>query len=107
MTRLPRPVALYFAAANARDSHAAAACFADGAVVQDEGRERQGIRAIEEWVEETTRKYQPTAEVKDTAATTDGVVVTAGISGNFPGSPIDLRYSFTLDRNKITRLDIR
>jgi hypothetical protein len=28
------------------------------------------------------------------------------VSGNFPGSPVELRYVFTLDGEKIARLEI-
>ena len=33
-------------------------------------------------------------------------VVTGRVSGNFPGSPVDLRYVFTLEDGKIARLEI-
>jgi hypothetical protein len=33
-------------------------------------------------------------------------VVTARVTGNFPGSPVDLLYTFTLDGDVISRLEI-
>ena len=41
--------------------------------------------------------------------TRDGAqwVVTAGVSGNFPGSPVQLTYHFTLQEDKIARLLIK
>jgi hypothetical protein len=56
-------------------------------VVLDERRERRGRSAIREWMEETTRKYRATVEITGVAATDSGAVVTALVSGNFPGSP--------------------
>jgi hypothetical protein len=34
------------------------------------------------------------------------MVVTCHLAGNFPGSPIDLRYMFVLAGDKIASLDI-
>jgi len=104
--RLPGPLAAYFAATKHYDVEAMLAPFADGAVVKDEGRERQGLEAIREWMEETIRKYRFTAEVTDVAQTDRKVHVTVLVAGQFPGSPVTLRYAFTLDREKIARLEI-
>jgi hypothetical protein len=40
--------------------------------------------------------------------TTDGVVVdvTSRVTGHFPGSPVDLRFIFTLERGKVGSLEI-
>jgi hypothetical protein len=105
-TKLPRPVEAYIAAANAQDIDAVTACFREAAVVQDEGRNRQGSAAIREWAEEASEKYQPTVEVIDVVETDGRTTVTGRVSGNFPGSPVVLRYVFTLDGAKIVRLEI-
>jgi hypothetical protein len=34
-------------------------------------------------------------------------VVTSRLTGNFPGSPVDLRYAFRLERGKIAFLEIK
>ena len=36
----------------------------------------------------------------------DRITVTARLTGNFPGSPVDLRYAFTLEGKEIARLEI-
>jgi hypothetical protein len=37
----------------------------------------------------------------------DGVIiVTSRLTGNFPGSPVDLRFFFRLERGKIAALEI-
>lgn len=105
-TKLPSPVATYVAAANARDIHAVTACFGEGAVVRDEGQDRLGITAIREWAEEVSRRYRPTVDVIDVAETDAGTIVVGRVSGDFPGSPIVLRYAFALNGAKITRLEI-
>jgi hypothetical protein len=104
---LPTPIAAYIAGSNAHDPDSCAACFTDDAVVRDEGRERHGIAAVREWVEEVSKKYRPAVAVVDIAVTDDKTVVTGRVSGNFPGSPVELRYAFTLAGEKIARLEIR
>jgi hypothetical protein len=104
--KLARPIATYIAAANAQDIDAVTACFSEAAVVQDEKQERQGIGAIRKWAEEVSEKYQPTVEALDVTETNGRTILTGRIAGNFPGSPIELRYAFTLSGGKIERLEI-
>jgi hypothetical protein len=104
--KLPEPIAAYFEAANAQDIDGVAACVSDDAVVRDEGREWRGIVAIREWAEEASRKYRPTANVIDEAVMAGKTIAMARVSGNFPGSPVELLYVFTLGGEKIARLEI-
>jgi hypothetical protein len=103
---LPEPLAAYFAAKNRKDIDAMLVPFAAQATVRDEGHERSGHAAIHEWMEGTTKKYAVTVEPTAIAAEEDRTVVTARVSGNFPGSPTELRYKFTLGAGKIARLEI-
>ena len=105
-TKLAQPVADYIAAANAHDIDAVAACFSRTATVHDEKRERRGITAIREWAVEVSEKYRPTVEVLGVAERDGRTVVTARVSGNFSGSPVELRYAFTVTGGKIDRLEI-
>jgi|SRR5688572_23925722 len=105
-TKLAQPIATYIAAANAQDTNAVTACFAEGAVVHDEKQDRQGIAAIRRWAEEVSEKYRSTVEVLDVAETGGTTVLTGRVSGHFPGSPIELRYAFTVKGEKIERLEI-
>jgi hypothetical protein len=105
-TQLPKPIAAYIAGANARDAVAVAACFTADAVVRDEKRERRGIAAILEWKEETEIKYQPVVDVIDLTEAAGKTIVTCKVSGRFPGSPVELKYAFTLSGEKIARLEI-
>lgn len=103
---LPEPVAAYFAANNLHDIDAMLAPFSETATVKDEGQERSGAAAIREWMEETTSKYRATVAVTGAVETDGKTVATGRVSGNFPGSPVDLRYAFTLSEEKISRLEI-
>ncbi len=103
---LPEPIETYFAAANARDADRAADCFTKDAIVHDEGGQHHGRAAVRTWVEETGRKYRFTATVTGVEAADDQAVVTAHLIGDFPGSPIDLRYRFKLADKRIASLEI-
>ena len=104
---LPTPIALYIATENRGDTEALAQCFAEHAVVRDEGRTIEGLAAIKEWKAETKRKYQHTVEPLASARKDDKIIVTNRLTGNFPGSPIELQFIFKLDGNKIASLEIR
>ncbi len=106
MPNLPEPLFRYFTAASTHDIGGMIALFVTGAVVRDEGREHRGLLAIREWMRETIEKYDYTVET--TAFIEDGgrAIVTGLVSGNFPGSPVSLRYVFLLQGGKIARLEI-
>lgn len=106
MDTLPPSVEAYFAAKNRHDTNGMAHQFAEDAAAKDEGAERQGIAAIRQWMEETNRKYHVTVEVVTAENTDDKTVVSGLVSGNFPGSPATLRFTFTLAGEKIARLEI-
>jgi uncharacterized protein (TIGR02246 family) len=103
---LPKPVAEYFAAANTDDAERVAACFADDAIVHDEGGENRGRGAIRAWAEEVRRKYHFHAETIAVEEMADRTIVTAHLTGDFPGNPIDLRYRFKLAGSRIVALEI-
>jgi DNA-directed RNA polymerase subunit F len=104
---LPTPIAIYIAAENRGDTEAMAQCFAEHAVVRDEGQTIEGLAAIKRWKAETKKKYQHTVEPLASIQKDGKTIVTSRLTGNFPGSPIELRFIFVLDSNKITSLEIR
>ena len=104
---LPRPIALYIAAENSGDIEAVAKCFAESAMVWDENQTIEGLDAIKKWKAETKKKYQHTIEPLAYTQEDDKTIVTNRLTGNFPGSPIELEFVFTLDRDKIVSLEIR
>jgi ketosteroid isomerase-like protein len=103
---LPEPLNEYFTAANNDNADRVAACFAEDAVVRDEGRDIRGRAAIRAWAEEARRKYRFRAEVMAVQEAADRTVVTAHLTGDFPGNPVDLRYRFKLTGSKIMALEI-
>ncbi|MET2831940.1 nuclear transport factor 2 family protein [Mesorhizobium shangrilense] len=103
---LPQPLADYFAAKNRHDIDAMIVPFSSKAIVRDEGETHQGLAAIRDWMEATTRKYRVIVEVADATADGDAWRIAGIVSGNFPGSPATLHYNFTLADGQITRLAI-
>jgi hypothetical protein len=103
---LPKPIATYLAAVDAKDEDKLALCFAEDAVVHDEGRQYRGRDAIKSWNRETQRKYKYTLEALDASVTDESVRVRAKVSGSFPGSPVELDYLFTLSNDTIVSLEI-
>lgn len=105
MTGTPDIIRRYFELAGQPDQDAYFALFADDAVVEDEGREHRGIEVIRAWRRETPLVSYEITDVRDTP---EGTVVTATVSGDFPGSPFaGLRYRFAdYDDRYIRRLRI-
>ena len=102
---LPKPIAAYFTADKA-DGEAVSQCFTDDAVVKDEGHTYHGRAAIKQWKTEASAKYQYTCEPHACVPTGGTFVVTCRLTGNFPGSPVDLRFFFELEGDKIASLEI-
>ena len=103
---LPKPVAAYFAAENRDDTEALVQCFAEHAVVRDEGRTIEGLAAIKQWHVETKKKYHHTVQPIDAVERDGKTVVIGKVSGNFPNSPVTLDYIFGLEGEKIASLEI-
>jgi len=102
---LPQPIADYFDA-DKRHAEAVASCFTDRAVVKDEGQIHCGPGAIKSWKTEASAKYSYSSQPFAVEQTDGQYIVTSRLTGNFPGSPVDLRYIFRLERGKIALLEI-
>jgi len=102
---LPAAVSAYFAA-DRSNGDTVALCFTEDAVVIDENRTHRGRDAISRWREEAARKFSYVVDPFAVSGDDNPVVVTAHLTGNFPGSPIDLSYRFTLEDDRIARLEI-
>jgi hypothetical protein len=102
---LPKPIAAYFTA-DKGDSEALAECFTENAVVKDEGHIYQGRAAIKQWKADASAKYQYTSESIACEEKDGKFVVISRLTGNFPGSPVNLRFFFGLDSDKVASLEI-
>jgi hypothetical protein len=102
---LPPAIAGFFQAHNTGQTDGFDELFTADAVVSDEAHQYRGA-AIKEWIDGAIAKYQPQADVTDVSEVDDQTIATAQVSGTFPGSPTQLRYSFTLKNGKIAALAI-
>ena len=103
---LPPAIDLYVKAENAGDVESLSQCFAPDAVVRDEARTYEGLAAIKRWKAETKKKYQHTVGPLAVAQRIGKTVLNAKLTGNFPGSPVTLEFSFALEDGKIVSLEI-
>jgi hypothetical protein len=103
---LPPAIDLYVKAENSGDVESLSQCFAPDAIVRDEHRTYEGLAAIKEWKAETKRKYNHTVEPLELAQQDGKTVLKAKLTGNFPGSPVTLSFSFVLEHGKIASLEI-
>jgi hypothetical protein len=102
---LPKPIVDYFQA-DQGGRGAVADCFTDAATVTDEGKTYVGRNAIREWKRASSQKYSYTVDPFSVEEVGGKIVVTAHVAGNFPGSPVDLRYFFQLEHGMIASLEI-
>ena len=103
---VPAPVAIFLAAEKAKDAQMLALCFADGAFVLDEGRTYRGLDAVISWKKDADRKYQYVLEPLGATQNANVVTVVSRLTGNFPGSPVELDFKFTLANDQIASLEI-
>ncbi|AGT08789.1 nuclear transport factor 2 family protein [Paracoccus aminophilus] len=93
---LPEPIQTYFTAQAPQDRTAFAAAFAPDAIVHDEGGNHQGPAEIEAWWMAAKAKYRHTAEPLEMTEIESKTVVRARVTGDFPGSPAILSFTFGL-----------
>jgi ketosteroid isomerase-like protein len=101
---LPHMISELVKAQNEFDSATYANCFTENATVFDEGKTHNGKAEIESWIDKANKEYQATIEpvAYDEAEN----VLSAKTSGNFPGSPVILKYHFQLSDRYIQSLKI-
>jgi hypothetical protein len=104
--QLPPPIALYVQLENVGDTAALSACFAPHAIVRDEGRIYEGLAAITAWKAETKQQYHHTITPLAVTPQQGKTVLTATLTGDFPGSPITVHFDFVLEAGKILALEI-
>lgn len=103
---LPETLEAYFTAQNIPDIDRVVACFAADAKVRDEGEDIVGRDAIRAWQEKVHDKYNFTAQPLRHWQESGRDLVTARVIGTFPGSPVELTYSFALADGMIAALEV-
>jgi SnoaL-like domain len=105
--QLPDPIDRYVQIANSGKAEAVSECFAPDATVYDEGQTYEGVTAIKNWMAATRKKYDHTVTPLELAERGNQSILKARLTGNFPGSPITVNFSFVLVDGKIRSLEIR
>ncbi|KQV09142.1 nuclear transport factor 2 family protein [Devosia sp. Root105] len=105
--KLPRAIKAYFAADRDGGPDELAASFTENAKVKDVGETIVGHEAIRQWKIDYSGKFGPTT-IEPFFITTqnDKIQVMAHVAGDFPGSPVDLKYFFVLAGDKVAELEI-
>jgi uncharacterized protein (TIGR02246 family) len=103
----PEVVRRYVAAQATRDFDTLVELFSDDGVVVDEDKTWRGKAQIRAWREGVASVYQYTTELLGVESAGEGRhVARIRLEGNFPGGVVELRYRFTVDGERITRLEI-
>ena len=74
--------------------------------MKDERHTYNGRTAIKKWKADISTKYHYTSEPFACEQKRGKTVVTSRLTGSFPGSPVDLRFFFGLEGDKIASLEI-
>jgi len=104
---VPEPVAEYLAAEEAKDADALSRCFTEDGTVHDEGRDYHGRDSIRQWKQAADVNYRYVLQTVNVQTFGDLVTVRARLTGEFPGSPVELDHIFKLSNDKIASLEIR
>ena len=104
---IPEVISRYFAAQSNRDFDSLVALFTDDGVVIDDGKTWTGAAEIRAWRDSAASVYEYTTDGVDMHAAGEGEYgARVHLEGNFPGGTVDLDYKFTLDGQRIRRLEI-
>ncbi|GAA5586446.1 hypothetical protein Acal01_01590 [Acinetobacter calcoaceticus] len=106
MKDIPEVVSAYFDADQANDVDALNQIFSDSAIVEDENSLYRGIVEIRTWWLAMKEKYQYFLELIEVSNTDHISTVLTQVSGNFPNSPVKLKFQFTLENGKVVKLRI-
>lgn len=103
---LPQVVERFIETQHIFDSKAFAACFTESAIVHDEGKTHNGKEEIQQWIKHAMEEYKSVLEPLNYEQSGSKGVLTANVSGTFPGSPIALKFHFDIDSGKIQQLKV-
>jgi ketosteroid isomerase-like protein len=103
---LPKIVERFIETQNNHDSKAYVECFTDSAIVHDEGRTHNGKAEIRQWIEHANEKYQSVMKPLKYEMSGSKGLLTAEVSGTFPGSPAVLQFHLEVEDDLISSLSV-
>ncbi len=108
--KMPQVISDFIAASNKPDPAGYMHCFAEGAVVLDEGQTRCGKDAIKKWSDEYHFGAHVTMEPMEVREVENEVIVTCKLDGDYDKTglpdPLLLDFHFHIMDSKITHLSI-
>jgi ketosteroid isomerase-like protein len=106
LLELTPAIGAFFDASNRHDANAVAGCFTADGLVHDERADHRGRAAIREWAAQTHASFAATLTPRNVQMHDRVHVVTTGVEGTFPGSPIELQFRFVTTESSIAELFI-
>lgn len=103
---LPKVVTSLIEAQNSHDSDAYIKNFSPMAIVHDEGKTHKGKEEIKQWIAHSNSQYQAFLKPLGYKVGPTESLLTAEVSGAFPGSPAVLQFHMQLDGDLIKSLKI-
>ncbi|MNK01090.1 hypothetical protein D3C87_188830 [compost metagenome] len=103
---LPQVVERFIETQHIFDSKAFAECFTESAIVHDEGKTHNGKEEIQQWIKHSMEAYKSALEPLNYQQSGSKSVLTANVSGMFPGSPIVLKFHFDINNGQIQHLKV-
>ncbi len=103
---LPQLIAQFVETQNTYDSEAYTECFTETAIVHDEGKTHTGKDEIRHWIEDANERYKSVIKPLEYKESDSNGVLTAEVSGTFPGSPIVLQFHLGLKDGLIDSLKV-
>lgn len=104
-TPAPEVVTAHLAAHGAGDVERELACYAEDAVVVDDGKTHRGQTEIREWLT-ASKGYTYTVTLLSVRPDADHWTAAQRLEGDFPGGVVDLRYRYSVDGDRIAELVI-
>ena len=103
---LPKVIEDLVQAQNNLDNVAFANCFSETGEMIDEGKLFKGRAAIEHLIAETNEKYKSVMKPLEYTGNGTSSVLSAEVSGTFPGSPAVLKFHLDIIDGKIQYLKV-
>ncbi len=104
--KLPQVVQRFIETQHIYDSKAFAECFTGSAIVHDEGKIHNGNEEIQQWIQRAMEAYRSQLKPLQYDESDSKGVLTAEVSGTFPGSPVVLKFNFGFKDGLIDSLNV-
>ncbi|UDY24793.1 nuclear transport factor 2 family protein [Nocardioides sp. Kera G14] len=106
-TELPPVIEGYLAAHDIHDADGAISFLTDDVVVVDDGRIYRGADEVRGWLARAASEFEYTSTLTSVERVGESQwTAIHHLEGNFPGSPVDLAYRFTVTDALISALTI-